>query len=121
MTAGIETLKILQQPGVWESMEKTGAQLVAGLQTVAKKADISITANRLGTMFGLFFQEGPVTNWETAVQSDTERFGRYFQAMLANGVYLAPSQFEAGFISTAHGEAESNATIAAAETAMAHL
>ena len=121
MTAGIETLKILQQPGVWESMEKTGAQLIAGLQTVAKKADISITANRLGTMFGLFFQEGPVTNWETAVQSDTERFGRYFQAMLANGVYLAPSQFEAGFISTAHGEAESNATIAAAETAMAHL
>ncbi len=121
MTAGIETLKILQQPGVWERMEKSGEQLLDGLKAAARQANVPVTANRLGTMFGLFFREGPVVNWETAVQSDTNRFGRYFQAMLENGVYLAPSQFEAGFISAAHGEKEIKATITAAEKAMAGL
>lgn len=121
MTAGIETLKILQQPGVWDGLEQSGARLLAGLQAAAKKAGIPVAANRLGTMFGLFFQEGPVVNWDTAVQSNTDHFGQYFQAMLANGVYLAPSQFEAGFISTVHGGAEIKATIAAAEKAMASL
>jgi glutamate-1-semialdehyde 2,1-aminomutase len=119
MTAGIETLKILQQPGVWDGLEQAGAQLLAGLQAAAQKAGIPVTANRLGTMFGLFFQAGPVVNWDTAVQSNTKRFGQYFQAMLKNGIYLAPSQFEAGFISTAHGQTEIEATIAAAEKAMA--
>ncbi len=119
MTAGIETLKILQQPSVWDGLEQTGEQLLAGLLAAAQKADIPVAANRLGTMFGLFFQEGPVVNWDTAVQSNTKRFGQYFQAMLENGVYLAPSQFEAGFISTAHGETEIEATITAAEKAMA--
>ncbi|MDX8394288.1 MAG: hypothetical protein R8K21_06865, partial [Mariprofundales bacterium] len=66
-------------------------------------------------------QAGPVINWETAAQSDTERFGRYFQGMLARGVYIAPSQFEAGFLSAAHGEAEIEATIAAAEQVFAQL
>lgn len=119
MTAGIETLKILQQPGVWDGLEQAGAQLLAGLQAAAQKAGIPVAANRLGTMFGLFFQAGPVVNWDTAVQSNTKRFGQYFQAMLKNGIYLAPSQFEAGFISTAHGQTEIEATIAAAEKAMA--
>lgn len=121
MTAGIETLKILQQPGVWDGLEQAGAQLLAGLQAAAQKAGIPVAANRLGTMFGLFFQAGPVVNWDTAVQSNTKRFGQYFQAMLKNGIYLAPSQFEAGFISTAHGQTEIEATIAAAEKAMASL
>jgi glutamate-1-semialdehyde 2,1-aminomutase len=121
MTAGIETLKILQEPGVWENMEQAGAQLIAGLQAAAAKSGIPIVADRLGTMFGVFFQEGPVVNWETAVQSDTKQFGSYFQGMLENGVYLAPSQFEAGFISTAHSATEINATIAAAEKVLAHL
>ena len=92
-----------------------------GLQNVARKAGIPIAANRIGTMFGLFFQEGPVVNWDTAVQSDTVRFGQYFQAMLEHGVYLAPSQFEAGFLSAAHGEAEIEDTIAAAAAAFSHL
>ncbi len=121
MTAGIETLKILQQPGVWDGLEQAGVQLMAGLKDAAQKASIPVIANRLGTMFGLFFQEGPVVNWDTAVQSNTKRFGQYFQAMLENGVYLAPSQFEAGFISTAHGETEIEATIAAAKKAMASV
>lgn len=121
MTAGIETLKTIQEPGVWAKLENTGAQLIDGLAGAAKKAGIPISAARVGTMFGLFFQPGPVINWETAVQSDTKRFGRYFQAMLDQGVYLAPSQFEAGFISTAHGPTEIGATIAAAEQVFASL
>ena len=121
MTAGIETLKAIQEPGVWAKLENTGAQLIDGLTGAAKKAGIPISTERVGTMFGLFFQPGPVVNWETAVQSDTKRFGRYFQAMLDKGVYLAPSQFEAGFISTAHGPTEIEATIAAAEQVFASL
>ncbi len=121
MTAGIETLKAIQEPGVWTKLEDIGAQLIDGLTGAAKKAGIPIRTDRVGTMFGLFFQPGPVINWETAVQSDTKRFGRYFQAMLDTGVYLAPSQFEAGFISTAHGLKEIETTIAAAEQIFASL
>ncbi len=121
MTAGIETLKTIQEPGVWAKLENASAQLIDGLAGAAKKAGIPISAAQVGTMFGLFFQPGPVINWETAVQSDTKRFGRYFQAMLDQGVYLAPSQFEAGFISTAHGPTEIGATIAAAEQVFASL
>ncbi|MFQ5400361.1 MAG: glutamate-1-semialdehyde 2,1-aminomutase [Anaerolineae bacterium] len=119
MAAGIETLKALQEPGVWEGLEAAGARLLEGLKAAAMRAGVPIYANRIGSMFGLFFQEGPVINWETAAQSDTARFGRYFQGMLARGVYLAPSQFEAGFLSTAHGDAEIEATIAAANTVFA--
>jgi len=121
MTAGIETLKALQKPGVWERMEAMGEKLLAGLKGAAAAAGVPVCANRLGTMFGLFFQEGPVVDWDTAVQSDTERFGRYFQGMLEQGVYIAPSQYESGFLSTAHGEAEIEATIAAANTVFASL
>ncbi len=119
MTAGIETLKLLRQPGVWDALEAAGAQLMAGLTNAARQAGVSIQANRVGTMFGLFFAQEPVTNWATASKADTERFGRYFQAMLAQGVYVAPSQFEAGFLSTAHDTAVINTTIAAAEKAFA--
>ena len=72
-------------------------------------------------MWGLFFNKGPVVDWASAKQSDTQRFARYFQGMLANGVYVAPSQFEAGFLSTAHGETEIDATLRAAEQAFANL
>ncbi len=121
MTAGIETLKILRQPGVWDGLEAMGAKLVNGLRSAAANANIPASVNRLGTMFGLFFNEEPVTNWDSAARCDTERFGRYFQAMLEQGVYIAPSQFESGFISTAHGEAEIEATVTAVEQALAVL
>lgn len=121
MTTGIETLKTLKAPGVWEGLESAGAKLIDGLKTAASDAGIPLAANRYGTMFGLYFQEGPVTNWDAAAQSDTERFGRYFQGMLEQGVYIAPSQFEAGFISTMHGDAEIEATIAAAAAVMSTL
>lgn len=121
MTAGIETLRALQEPGVWEQMEAAGERLLNGLRAAAADAGIPIQAGRVGTMFGLYFNEEPVTNWETASRSDTERFGHYFHAMLENGVYVAPSQFEVGFLSTAHGEEEIDATVEAAAAAFASL
>jgi glutamate-1-semialdehyde 2,1-aminomutase len=122
MTAGIETLKGLQEPGVWDGLEIRGAQLMAGLaEAAASEAGIPVQHNRVGTMFGLFFAEEPVTNWATASKADTDRFARFFRAMLAQGVYLAPSQFEAGFLSTQHGAAEIETTVRAAASAFATL
>lgn len=121
MTAGIETLRTLQEPGTWDAMEAAGERLVNGLRAAAADAGIPVQASRVGTMFGLYFNEEPVTEWETASRSDTERFGRYFQAMLENGVYVAPSQFEVGFLSTAHGEDVIEATIEAAAAAFNSL
>jgi glutamate-1-semialdehyde 2,1-aminomutase len=114
MTAGIETLGVLREPGVWDELERTGGQLEARLSTLG--GDVRVA--RAGTMFGLFFSDAPVTSWETARHSDTSRFAAFHRAMLERGVYLAPSQFEAGFLSTAHGEAEIEATIAAARDAL---
>ena len=115
MTAGIETLTALAEPGVWDGLERTGAQLEAGLSTLGG----GVRVGRAGTMFGLFFSDVPVTSWETARHADTSRFAAFHRAMLERGIYLAPSQFEAGFLSTAHGEAEIDATIAAARDALA--
>ncbi len=114
MTAGIETLKMIQEPGVWESLEVRGEQLMSGLAEAAAAAGVSVQHGRVGTMFGLFFADEPVIDWDTAARSDTDRFAVYFRGMLERGVYLAPSQFEVGFLSVAHGEAEIEATVAAA-------
>jgi len=113
MTAGIETLKELQKPGVWEAIERNTAKLVAGLSAAAEEADVRVVTQRVGTMFTTFFTDQPVTNWATAKTADTKKFGAFFRAMLENGVYLAPSQFEAGFMSAAHGEVEIEAALAA--------
>lgn len=121
MTAGIETLRELQEPGVWDQMEAAGERLVSGMRAAAAGAGIPVRAARVGTMFGLYFNEEPVTNWETASRSDTERFGRYFRAMLDHGVYVAPSQFEVGFLSIAHGEDAIDATLQAAAAAFTAL
>lgn len=117
MTAGITTLRELQAPGVWEDLEASGQKLMMGLGAAAEEAGVNLSHSRIGTMFGLFFTDQPVINWSTAKRSDTQAFARFFQAMLENGVYLAPSQFEAGFLSTAHGDAEIEATIEAAARA----
>jgi glutamate-1-semialdehyde 2,1-aminomutase len=117
MTAGIETLRALSEPGVWDGLERVGARLVAGLDAIGASVRIA----RVGTMFGLFFTEAPVWTWEDAKRADTERFAAFHRAMLERGVYLAASQFEAAFLSTAHGDAEIDATIAAAGDAFASL
>jgi glutamate-1-semialdehyde 2,1-aminomutase len=119
MTAGITTLKYLQKQGVWEQLETTASELAGGIGTAAQAAGVSVQSNRAGTMFSTFFTDTPVRDWETAKTSDTERFGRFFLAMLEAGVYLAPSQFEAGFLSTAHNERTNDATIEAARRALA--
>jgi glutamate-1-semialdehyde 2,1-aminomutase len=121
MTAGIATVRGLTAPGAWQQMERMGEKLVTGLHAIAEENKIPISYSRVGTMWGFFFTGGPVTDWSSAKQADTQRFARYFQQMLSNGVYVAPSQFEAGFLSTAHGEAEINATLNAATRAFARL
>ncbi|HXG75806.1 MAG TPA: glutamate-1-semialdehyde 2,1-aminomutase [Gaiellaceae bacterium] len=121
MTAGIETLRVLREPGTWERLEEAGARLEAGLREATAAAPVAVQVARVGTMFGLFFAERPVTSWEEARQADTGRFARFHAALLERGVYLAPSQFEAAFLSTAHGEAELEATLAAVREALALL
>jgi glutamate-1-semialdehyde 2,1-aminomutase len=121
MTAGIETLKTLQKPGTWEALEARSSQLAEGLSAAAKEARVPAVVQRVGTMFTTFFTRHPVTNWATAKTADTRQFGAFFRAMLESGVYLAPSQFEAGFLSTAHGKQEIAATIAAAQHAFRGL
>ena len=117
MTAGIETLRKLAEPGVWDGVAAAATRLVDGLAAL----DAPVQLARAGTMFGLFFADAPVTTWEQAKQADTARFAAFHRGLLERGVYLAPSQFEAGFVSTAHGETEIEATIAAAREAFAAL
>jgi glutamate-1-semialdehyde 2,1-aminomutase len=119
MTAGIATVRGLQAPGVWARLEEQGGKLIEGLAAAAEDAGVPVTYSRIGTMFGLFFTDSPVVDWPTAKRADTQRFGHYFQAMLEDGVYVAPSQFETGFLSTAHGDAEIEHTIRSAERAFA--
>ncbi len=117
MTAGIVTLRKLAEPGVWETLEARTEKLARGIGDAARAAGVPIFQTRVGTMFAAFFTDRPVTDWDSAAASDTERFGRYFHAMLEAGVYIAPSQFEAGFMSLAHEDAIIDETIAAAEKA----
>jgi glutamate-1-semialdehyde 2,1-aminomutase len=117
MTAGIETLRELQKPGVWGVIERNAARLAAGLSAAAEAGKVHVITQRVGTMFTTFFTDQPVTNWATAKAADTKKFGAFFRAMLENGVYLAPSQFEAGFMSAAHSENEIEITVLAAERA----
>ena len=134
VTAGITTLKILKRPGTYESLERLSGMLSDGMVAAAKGAEIPVWANRVGSMFTLFFssewgeptgstppsQKGiPVTDWQSAGQSNTRRFAVFFQEMLKRGVYLAPSQFEAGFLSTAHTERDLQKTVEAAGEAFA--
>jgi len=118
MTAGIETLKELERAEIWDALETRAAKLVAGLSAAAEEARVRVTTNRVGTMFTTFFTDRAVTNWASAKTSDTQKFGAYFRAMLEQGVYLAPSQFEAAFLSTAHDDAEIEATVQAAARAL---
>ncbi|MGA2477627.1 MAG: glutamate-1-semialdehyde 2,1-aminomutase [Spirochaetia bacterium] len=121
MSAGIATLEELATPGTWERLEMTTRNLAEGLSSAAQAAGVPLQVSQAGSMFGAFFCAEPVKDWESAKKSDTARFSRYFRRMLEEGVYLAPSQFEAGFVSTAHGPAEVEATLKAAEIAFAGL
>ena len=117
--AGIATLDTLQQPGVWEELERRTTMLADGLSAAATAAGVPYFGTRVGTMFCGFFTNTPVRDYATAKTSDTALFGRFFHGMLTRGVYLAPSQYEAGFLSLAHTDAEITRTIEAAREAFA--
>ena len=118
MAAGIAILDLLAQPGTYEALEARSARLEAGLRRAAREAGATVAINRVASMITVFFCAGPVTDYATAKASDTQRFARFFRAMLERGIYLPPAQFEAAFVSLAHGEAEIDATIAAAADAL---
>ena len=113
MTAGIKTLELLKQEGTYERLESTTERLINGILEAAKAAEVPITRNSIGAMFGFFLCEGPVRNFEDAKATDTELFGKLHRTMLERGIYLAPSAFEAGFTSLAHSEADIETTLKA--------
>jgi glutamate-1-semialdehyde 2,1-aminomutase len=114
MAAGIAALTELQKPDTYEKLEASGAALEEGMRDAARAAKIPVQFNRVGSMFCGYFTDKPVHNLADAMHSDRERFARYFHGMLQRGVYLAPSQFEAGFISLAHTEEQIRHTITSA-------
>jgi glutamate-1-semialdehyde 2,1-aminomutase len=111
VAAGLETLKLLSQPGTYESLEEKARYLSEGLKEIAAQAGVETYSTRVGSMFSMFFSSGPVIDYETAQASDTEKFNRYFHSMLKRGIYLAPSQFEAGFLSLAHSQEDLDKTL----------
>jgi glutamate-1-semialdehyde 2,1-aminomutase len=119
MAAGIATLKELSAPGLWDRLTRTTRELADGLGETARRTGVALQVTCVGSMLGAFFTADRVTDWESARKSDTARFALFFRAMLESGVYIAPSQFEAWFVSTAHGAAEVAATLAAADKALA--
>lgn len=114
MTAGIETLNLLKRPGFYQQLEEKSAALATGIAQAAKDAGYPLYSTRVGSMFCAFFTSGEVYDWPTAAACDTAAFATYFKAMLNEGVYLAPSQFETAFMSISHSQADIDATIAAA-------
>jgi glutamate-1-semialdehyde 2,1-aminomutase len=121
MAAGLAMLELIQAPGFYAELERRTNALCDGLEAAARDAGVPFTTNRVGGMFGLFFSAKPVDTYAQAVACDTAAFNRFFHAMLERGVYLAPSAFEAGFVSSAHDDAVIAATIDAARAAFAAL
>ncbi|MCX7739559.1 MAG: aminotransferase class III-fold pyridoxal phosphate-dependent enzyme, partial [Meiothermus sp.] len=121
MAAGIATLKTLFQDPPYKRLETYGKALRAGLEDVFTQAGLPATINQVGSMVTVFFREGPVRTYAEAVASDTGRFKTFFHGLLEAGVYWPPSQFEAAFFSTAHGEAELEQTLKAARTAITRM
>jgi glutamate-1-semialdehyde 2,1-aminomutase len=119
MAAGITTLRLLSNKGVYEGLDEIASRLAGGLLERARHAELPAQLNRLGSMFTLFFAEEPVTDYDSAKRADTERYASYHRAMLDRGVYLPPSQFEACLVSLAHLDADLDATLSAAEAAFA--
>ncbi|MBC2734428.1 MAG: glutamate-1-semialdehyde 2,1-aminomutase [Desulfobacteraceae bacterium] len=121
MAAGLATLEQLRQPGVYDTLEKRSGRLAEGLAAAARRNGVPASFNRVGSMLGMFFTDRTVENFETAKTSDLPRFGQYYREMLDAGIYLAPSQFEACFVSLAHDDAAIEQTIQAADVSLAAL
>jgi glutamate-1-semialdehyde 2,1-aminomutase len=123
MAAGCAMVKQLRdrKGEIYPQLDKLSGQLVEGVAAAAKDAGIPLSHNRVGSMFTWFFNPGPVTDWDSASKSDTEKFGKFFRSMLDNGIYLPPSQYEAAFLSASHTEDDVQRTIAAAKQAFTTL
>jgi glutamate-1-semialdehyde 2,1-aminomutase len=121
MAAGLAALDLIRDDEVWRKLDQAAVRLEAGISAAAESAGVPIQQTRVGTMFTTFFSETKPVDWNSAKGADKVRFGKFFQKMLENGVYLAPSQFEAGFLSTMHDDKIIDATIHAAEVAMKGL
>ncbi len=121
VTAGIETLKLMNAPGAYERLNELGSRLAEGLRRAIRDADVQACVNQLGSMITVFFGVDQVRDYTSAVSCDTAMFARYFHGMLERGMYLPPSQFEAAFVSLAHGEAEIDETVFAATQVMQQL
>ena len=122
MSAGLKTLELVSENGFYEKLTARTTQLLNGLQQLANEANIPFTTNQVGGMFGLFFStEQSISRFEQVMQCDQERFKQFFHLMLEQGIYLAPSAFEAGFVSAAHTEQDINNTLNAAKVAFEKL
>ena len=121
MTAGIKTLEILKRPGTYEQLEEKTNKLITGLLEIARDHDHAVCGGNISGMFGIFFTEGPVHSYDDAKKSDLSKFSRFHRGMLEQGVYLAPSQFEAGFTSLAHTDDDIANTLAAARTVLSSI
>jgi glutamate-1-semialdehyde 2,1-aminomutase len=121
VAAGIKTIELLSQPGLYDRLETASKTIADGLASLAKAAGIAVHTNRVGSMFTGFFSATEVVDYESAKKSDTARFGKFFHAMLDRGVYLAPSQFEAAFVSLAHDQQAIDRTLEAAKESFATL
>jgi glutamate-1-semialdehyde 2,1-aminomutase len=121
MTAGLVTLRRLRDKSVYDRLETSSNKLVAGLGNAAEQAGATTVTNRVGSMWTSFFTDVPVTDWQTANRSNREQYAAFFHAMLNEGVYLAPSQFEAAFVSLAHTGEIIDQTLEAAKKAFVHV
>ncbi len=122
MAAGLATLELIDEPGFYEALAERTTQLVEGVAQAASETGVPLATEHAGGMFGFIFTDGgPVSSFAQVAAADVERFKTFFHGMLAEGVYLAPSAFEAGFVSAAHGDAEIEHTISAARKVMASL
>ncbi|UCG10789.1 MAG: glutamate-1-semialdehyde 2,1-aminomutase [Dehalococcoidia bacterium] len=121
MTAGIETLKVLRQPGVYQQLEAKSSALAGGIKKAAAEAGISLYIGRVASLLTVFFTAKAVVDYESARQADTKLFARFFQNLLSAGIYWPPSQFEAAFVSTAHTDKDIQLTLGAVKTALSSL
>jgi glutamate-1-semialdehyde 2,1-aminomutase len=121
MSAGLKTLELISAPGFYQALREKVVYLTDGILAAAKDAGIAMTCNRVGGMFGLFFSDQQVTSFAQATQCNVEQFKAFFHGMLDEGIYLAPSAYEAGFVSSMHSQNELDTTIAAAKKVFARM
>jgi glutamate-1-semialdehyde 2,1-aminomutase len=121
ITAGIETLKVLSQPGVYEQLDKSTALLEAGIRKAIDSLNLKIQVSRLASLLTIFFTDAPLVDYDSVATADTAMFAKFHQQLLRSGIYWAPSQFEAAFISLAHSDADIQTTIDKISEALSYI